>query len=172
MIAQALFYLVWQIQWSVFFFSFFLLFSPFLRGVHLGRGSVFYSAFIFLIKYKLKFHIFTLLGMCRGTPFLRKASAVSGWPHCEAMCMSVLPSFVLAKTLALNLSTNNSTTPVFPHSAATCRGDRSSWNIKRWAQNIGWTLKTSMGNFIQFKKLIEACISKQKWSYGVSVSKD
>ena len=141
--------LVWQIQRSAWMTLF--LFSFYFEECSWGRVSVFYSAFIFLIKYKLKFHRFTLLGMCRGTPFLRKASAVSGWPHCEAMCMSVLPSFVLAKTLALNLSTNNSTTPVFPHSAATCRGDRSSWNIKRWAQNIGWTLKTSMGNFIQLR---------------------
>lgn len=36
--------------------------------------------------------VLTLLGMWRGTPFLRNTSAVSGWPACEAICIRVLPS--------------------------------------------------------------------------------
>ena len=67
----------------------------------------------------------TLLGIWSGTPFLRNAMAVSGWPAMDAMCMSVEPSLVRADTLARNLSTRSSTIPVWPFSAAICKGLRS-----------------------------------------------
>ena len=67
----------------------------------------------------------TLFGIKRGTPFLKRIIAVSGWPLRAAMCINVLPSLVRSKTDALNLSAKNSTIEVCPLSAARCMGVRS-----------------------------------------------
>ena len=67
----------------------------------------------------------TLFGIKRGTPFLKRIIAVSGWPLRAAMCINVLPSLVRSKTEALNLSAKNSTIEVCPLSAARCMGVRS-----------------------------------------------
>lgn len=67
----------------------------------------------------------TLLGICSGTPFLRKVSAVSGCPYWEAICIKVLPSLVRAEMEALHLSTRRSTMVVCPRSAAMWTGTRS-----------------------------------------------
>ena len=67
----------------------------------------------------------TLFGIKRGTPFLKRIMAVSGWPLRAAMCINVLPSLVRSKTDALNLSAKNSTIEVCPLSAARCMGVRS-----------------------------------------------
>ena len=88
---------------------------------HIHRCSwVFYFLYHFGILI-----IRTLFGIKRGTPFLKRIIAVSGWPLRAAMCINVLPSLVRSKTDALNLSAKNSTIEVCPLSAARCMGVRS-----------------------------------------------
>ena len=111
----------------------------------------------------------TLFGIKRGTPFLKRIIAVSGWPLRAAMCINVLPSLVRSKTDALNLSAKNSTIEVCPLSAARCMGVRS---IKSTCNRIQRSYITIIGllyyisrywdlyivNFVAFKRNINVNI--------------
>ena len=67
----------------------------------------------------------TLFGIYNGTPFFKKARAVSGCPYVEAMCINVFPSLVRADRDGRYLSSNMSTIWVWPLSAAICTALRS-----------------------------------------------
>ena len=95
----------------------------------------------------------TLFGMSKGTPFLKRTIAVSGWPLSAAMCINVLPSLVRSNTDALNLSAKNSTVAVWPRSAARCIGVRSK-HFKDFFKN-GQTPASFSYIFGLFKQMIQ-----------------
>ena len=72
----------------------------------------------------------TLFGIYNGTPFFRKARAVSGCPYVEAMCINVFPSLVRADRDGRYLSSSMSTICVWPLSAAICTALRSCCKTK------------------------------------------